>query len=64
MLSVEAVGSDGEHPVTIGFALPSSKRGNKRQESRATSACEQQGEKLTLQLAWLAGKELVTVPRY
>ena len=34
---------------------------------RATSAYEQQGEKLTLQLAWLTGKELVTVltvPRY
>ena len=34
---------------------------------RATSAYEQQGEKLTLQLPWLTGKELVcvlTVPRY
>ena len=48
--------------VTIAFALPSTNRGNKG--IRATSACEQQGGKLTLQLAWLAGKELVTVPRY
>ena len=49
--------------VTIGFALPkigeiSAKR------IRTTSAYEQQGEKLTLQLAWLVGKELVTVPQY
>ena len=32
--------------------------------TRVTSAYEQQGGKLTLQLAWLAGKELVTIPRY
>ena len=31
---------------------------------RATSAYEPQGGKLTLQLAWLAREELVTVPRY
>ena len=31
---------------------------------RATSAYESQGGKLTLQLAWLAREELVTVPRY
>ena len=31
---------------------------------RTTSAYEQQGGKVTLQLAWLAGKELVTVPQY
>ena len=30
----------------------------------ATSAYEQQGGKQTLQLAWLAGKQLVTVPQY
>ena len=31
---------------------------------RATSTCEQQGGKLTMQLAWLAKLELVTIPRY
>ena len=50
--------------VTIGFALPSTNRGIRVKRIRATSACEQQGGKLTLQLAWPAGNELVTVPRY
>ena len=50
--------------MTIDFALPSINRGKiSVQGIRATSACEQQGGKLTLQFAWLAGKELVTVPR-
>ena len=45
---------------------PSNHKSGKISEKRirATSSCEQQGGKLTLQLAWLAGKELVTVPRY
>ena len=49
--------------MTIGFALPSTNRGNKSNRIRASSTSEQQGGKLTLQLAWLAGKKLVTVPR-
>ena len=51
--------------VTIDFALPNSNRGKISVKGiRATSACKQQGAKLALQLAWLAGKELVTIPRY
>ena len=50
--------------VTIGFVLPNTNRGNKRYENSSDWAYEQQGAKLTLQLAWLAGKELVTVPQY
>ena len=54
------------YSVTIGFALPSTAQIGEIsvKRIRATSACEQQGEKLNLQLAWLAGEELVTVPRY
>ena len=52
------------YSVTIGFTFPSTNREISVKRSRTTSACEQQGEKLTLQLDWLAGKELVTVPRY
>ena len=51
--------------VTIGFVLPNTQIGEMSvKRIRATSAYEQQGGKLTLQLAWLAGKELVTVPQY
>ena len=50
--------------VTIGFALPNTNREISVKRIRTTSAYEQQGGKLTLQLAWLVGKELVTVPQY
>ena len=50
--------------VTIGFVLPNTNRELSVKRIRATSAYEQQGGKLTLQLAWLAGMELVTVPQY
>ena len=50
--------------VTIRFVLPNTNQEISVKRIRATSAYEQQGGKLTLQLAWLAGKELVTVPQY
>ena len=52
------------YAVTIGFAFQKQIVEISVKRIRATSACEQQGGKLTLQLGWLAGKELVTVPRY
>ena len=47
--------------VTIGLSFQTQIGEISVKRIRTTSAYEQQGGKLTLQLAWLAGKELVTV---
>ena len=49
--------------MTIGFALQTQIREISVKRIRATSAYEQHGGKVTLQLACLGGKELVTVPQ-
>ena len=46
---------------TVVFALPSANRGSV-DGIRATSTLKQQGEKLTLQLAWLASPYIPTKP--
>ena len=50
--------------VTIGLVLPSTNQGNKHKENSSDFGVRTTRGKLTLQLAWLAGKELVTIPRY
>ena len=50
--------------MTIGFAFQTQIGEISIKRIRATSAYEQQGGKVTLQLAWLGGEELVTVPQY
>ena len=50
--------------VTIGLSFQTQIGEISVKRIRATSAYEQQGGKLTLQLAWLPGKEFVTVPQY
>ena len=50
--------------VTIGFALPSTNRGLKRKENSSDFGVRTTRGKTNSQLAWEAGKELVTIPRY
>ena len=53
-----------EQGVTIGFALPRTNRGLKRKENSSDFGVRTTRGKTNSQLAWLAGKELVTIPRY
>ena len=50
--------------MTIGFAVASTSRGVKRKENSSDFGVRTTGGKTKSQLAWLAGKELVTIPRY
>ena len=50
--------------VTIGFSLPSTNRGLKRKDNSSDFGVRTTRGKTNSQLAWLAGKELVTIPRY
>ena len=50
--------------MTIGFALASTSRGVKRKENSSDFGVRTTRGKTKSQLVWLAGKELVTIPRY
>ena len=50
--------------VTTGFALPSTNRGIERKENSSDFGVRTTRGETNSQLAWLAGKELVTIPRY
>ena len=50
--------------VTIGFALPATNRGIERKENSGDLGVRTTKGKTNSQLAWQAGKELVTIPRY
>ena len=50
--------------VTIGFALPATNRGIERKENSGDFGVRTTRGKTNSQLAWQAGKELVTIPRY
>ena len=50
--------------VTIVFALPATNREIKRKENSSDFGVRTTRGKTNSQLAWLAGKELVTIPRY
>ena len=50
--------------VTIGFALPATNREIKRKENSSDFGVRTTRGKTNSQLAWQAGKELVTIPRY
>ena len=50
--------------VTIGFALPATNREIKRKQNSSDFGVRTTRGKTNSQLAWQAGKELVTIPRY
>ena len=54
----------GFDSVTIDFALPATNRGIERKENSGDFGVRTTRGKTNSQLAWQAGKELVTIPRY